>query len=123
MQQASAYENSNDLAGEIAKLGNFIIQEIDGEPSRDEGACDTAIRLLRERKKTDLSASKTFLLEEVEAIEKKAINEEKFTLNEGWRATLRNLAEAAYGLKVRIERATVKEVGSGAAGEPGICPR
>ena len=56
----------------------------------------------------DMSPSETFSLKEVEAIEKKAVEQEKFTLNEGWKATLRQLAEAANGLKVRIDRATVK---------------
>ena len=53
-----------DLQGQIATLGNFIIQNIPGEPSRDEGAVETAIRLLgfyRERigsLERDLAAAK-----------------------------------------------------------------
>jgi hypothetical protein len=35
------------LLNEIDKLGNFIMREIPGEPSQNEGAADTAIRLLR----------------------------------------------------------------------------
>ena len=32
---------------QIDKLANFIMAEIDGEPSRDEGAADCAIRIMR----------------------------------------------------------------------------
>ena len=35
------------LSGEIDRLARFIMDEIEGEPSEDEGAVDTAIRLLR----------------------------------------------------------------------------
>lgn len=35
---------------EIARLANFIAEHVPGEPSRSEGAVDTAIRLLSERR-------------------------------------------------------------------------
>lgn len=35
------------LQTQVDRLANFIMAEIDGEPSRNEGAVDTAIRLLR----------------------------------------------------------------------------
>ncbi len=38
---------ATDLAEQIARLGNFILNEVPGEPSENEGAVDTAIRLLR----------------------------------------------------------------------------
>ena len=34
---------------QINELANFIMAEVEGEPSQSEGAVDTAIRLLRER--------------------------------------------------------------------------
>ena len=36
-----------DTETQINKLANFIMQEVDGEPSQSEGAIDTAIRLIR----------------------------------------------------------------------------
>jgi len=36
------------LAHEIDRLATFIMQEIDGEPMQNQGAIDTAIRLLKE---------------------------------------------------------------------------
>ena len=36
------------LAHQIDRLATFIIENIDGEPSKSEGAIDTAIRLLKE---------------------------------------------------------------------------
>lgn len=38
-----------ELDAQIKALAAFIVEAIPGEPSRDEGACETAIRLLRER--------------------------------------------------------------------------
>ncbi len=35
------------LAKQIQTLADFIMREIPGEPSQDQGAVDTAIRLLR----------------------------------------------------------------------------
>ena len=40
-------------AGQIDKLSEFILTNIPGEPSRNEGAVDTAIRLLKERQNPD----------------------------------------------------------------------
>lgn len=37
---------SETAAQQIDRLAQFIVDEIPGEPSRDEGAVDTAIRLL-----------------------------------------------------------------------------
>jgi len=37
------------LAHQIDKLATFIIEEIDGEPIENQGAIDTAIRLLRKQ--------------------------------------------------------------------------
>lgn len=34
--------------GQIDELAAFILAEVDGEPSRSEGAVDTAIRVLRD---------------------------------------------------------------------------
>jgi hypothetical protein len=54
MQELS---NLNDefqsKAGQIDKLSEFILTSIPGEPSRNEGAVDTAIRLLQERCEPD----------------------------------------------------------------------
>ena len=41
---------SETLESQVDRLAKFILAEIDGEPSQSEGAVDTAIRLLRERK-------------------------------------------------------------------------
>ena len=35
------------LEGEITKLANYIMAEVPGEPSESQGACDTAIRVIR----------------------------------------------------------------------------
>lgn len=37
---------------QVDKLANFIMAEVPGEPSRDEGAVDTAIRVMKELRKT-----------------------------------------------------------------------
>ncbi len=34
---------------QIDKLAKFIMEEVDDEPSQDEGAVDTAIRIIREQ--------------------------------------------------------------------------
>lgn len=45
---AMLYEaNNDDDDSQINRLANFIMAEIKGEPSQDEGAGDCAIRLLR----------------------------------------------------------------------------
>lgn len=41
-------ESHQHLASEIDRLGEFIISDIDGEPSEDESAVDAAIRLLKD---------------------------------------------------------------------------
>ena len=103
-----------ELAGEIVKLGNFLIQEVDGEPSQSESAVDCAIRLIRATKKDP--KKDTFTFEETEYIEAKAANLSTFTLNPDWIATYKQLAEAAYSLKTRIDRATVKDAPMGTDG-------
>lgn len=35
---------------QVNKLANFIMAEVDGEPSQSEGAVDTAIRIIRNNK-------------------------------------------------------------------------
>ena len=42
------FKAHQSLAHQIDKLALFIIENIDGEPSKSEGAIDTAIRLLKE---------------------------------------------------------------------------
>lgn len=44
-------EEAEDLRSQITKLADFIVAEIPGEPSRSEGAVDTAIRLLQMMRK------------------------------------------------------------------------
>ena len=39
---------AESLDSQIERLANFILENVPGEPSRSEGAVDTAIRLLRE---------------------------------------------------------------------------
>lgn len=46
-------EEFQSKAGQIDKLSEFILTSIPGEPSRNEGAVDTAIRLLKERQNPD----------------------------------------------------------------------
>jgi hypothetical protein len=41
-------DSHQKLANEIDKLAEFILTEVEGEPSENEGAVDTAIRLLKE---------------------------------------------------------------------------
>ena len=52
LQIAKGYEISSQdneyLRSQIVKLGDFITDEIPGEPSANEGAVDTAIRLLKD---------------------------------------------------------------------------
>lgn len=47
----------NELPDQIKRLAHFIIQNFPGEPSQNEGAVDTAIRLMTKQQKTidDLS--------------------------------------------------------------------
>ena len=42
------FKAHQSLAHQIDKLALFIIENIGGEPSKSEGAIDTAIRLLKE---------------------------------------------------------------------------
>lgn len=42
---------------QIEKLANFIMAEIDGEPSEDEGAVDCAIRIMKCQNKDKLTGS------------------------------------------------------------------
>lgn len=42
-------EEHQHMASEIDKLAEFILTKIDGEPSDNESAVDTAIRLLRKQ--------------------------------------------------------------------------
>ena len=42
------FKEHQRLSHQIDKLALFIIENIDGEPSKSEGAIDTAIRLLKE---------------------------------------------------------------------------
>lgn len=44
-------ESAGFLAAQIDKLAHFIVDEVPGEPSESEGAVDTAIRLIRHRKR------------------------------------------------------------------------
>ena len=37
------------LQEQIDKLAKFILEEVPSEPSQDEGAVDTAIRIIREQ--------------------------------------------------------------------------
>ena len=55
--------DGESLISQIERLSNFIMQEIPGEPSRDQGAVDTAIRLLRDRAKAIAQARKEALEE------------------------------------------------------------
>lgn len=43
------YDEWARLDEQISQLANYIMQNVPGEPSRSEGAVDTAIRLLREK--------------------------------------------------------------------------
>lgn len=94
------------LEEQVKRLAGFIMEELPGEPSENEGAVDTAIRLLRATKRDP--EKDTFSFEEAEYIEAKAANLSKFALNQTWIATYKQLAEAAYALKTGIDRATVK---------------
>jgi len=46
---AEAQAEAKRLDEQITQLANFIIDEVPGEPSRDEGAVDCAIRWMRSR--------------------------------------------------------------------------
>ena len=61
---------------QIDKLANFIMSEIEGEPSQDEGAVDTAIRIIK-KLQADLASSK---LKECEATIKFTSPKEKIDL-------------------------------------------
>lgn len=45
-----ATSKQSDASKEIEKLADFILKNIEGEPSRNESAVDTAIRLLKGEK-------------------------------------------------------------------------
>lgn len=40
-------ERNENIEAQIGKLGDFIVQNVAGEPSQNEGAVDTAIRVIR----------------------------------------------------------------------------
>ena len=40
-----------DLRNQIDELANFIMKEISGEPSQNEGAVECSIRIMKEQKK------------------------------------------------------------------------
>lgn len=42
---------------QIGRLATFIMEEVPGEPSRSEGAVDTAIRVIRELRANENDAS------------------------------------------------------------------
>ena len=42
-------QEENHLREQIDKLADFIMNEVEGEPSKNEGAVDTAIRIIREK--------------------------------------------------------------------------
>ena len=44
----AAIEKGENALAQIDELATFILEEVPGEPSRSEGAVDTAIRLLRQ---------------------------------------------------------------------------
>lgn len=54
---------SEEELSEIDKLANFIMKEVDGEPSQSQGAGQTAIRIIRK-----LKTENTSLKEENEAM-------------------------------------------------------
>jgi hypothetical protein len=60
----TSLEAVESLGSQIDRLANFIMREIDGEPSRSEGAVDCAIRLLRDRQ-TEITKAR---IEELEFI-------------------------------------------------------
>ena len=56
-----------DLRGQIDRLASVIIAEVPGEPSQSEGACDTAIRVLRDQRQ-QLATKDTVIAEQAAAI-------------------------------------------------------
>lgn len=64
------------MEGQIDKLANFIMSEIEGEPSQNEGAGDTAIRIIK-KLQAELASTK---LKECEATIKFTIPKEKIDL-------------------------------------------
>lgn len=47
----SLVERNENIEAQVGKLGDFIVRDIAGEPSQNEGAVDTAIRIMREQHK------------------------------------------------------------------------
>ena len=39
------------MTDEVEKLAQYIMDNIEGEPSRNEGACECAIRIIKEQEK------------------------------------------------------------------------
>ena len=50
-----ARRHSENLDDQIKRLARFIADEVPGEPSRSEGAVDTAIRIIREQQFKEIS--------------------------------------------------------------------
>lgn len=46
-EQISKIERNESLSEQTERLAKFIMEEIDGEPSKGEGAVDCAIRVIR----------------------------------------------------------------------------
>lgn len=51
-------DSHQHLSNEIDRLAEFIINNVKGEPSKSQGAIDTAIRLLSERQYSDIKEGK-----------------------------------------------------------------
>lgn len=49
-RQRTAQSERDNLYQQIDRLAQFILDEVPGEPSQDQGAVDTAIRVIREYK-------------------------------------------------------------------------
>lgn len=56
-----------DLSAQIKRLADFIMAEIPGEPSEDQGAVDTAIRILKRMKRVESSSGYDRLREFIHA--------------------------------------------------------
>ena len=58
------HEKQENLKSQVTRLANFIMAEVPGEPSQNQGAIDTAIRVLRRlrEERSDLARKARFFL-------------------------------------------------------------
>ena len=96
---AQLEKENKRLLGQINKLGDFILSEVEGEPSQSEGAVDVAIRLLKENKElkedNDVLRTDNFLLQEKRALQETMTHSQRKE-NKRYREVLESILYSEY---------------------------